>query len=114
MGGSASYRLAKKIADEKNNGASQDEIDELERKREIARKRESQKRKNNKPVSLRMYGQTDIGKISGDTLEQWKKAVARANKNEKLDLMGPTRIEQTLKRRGIDWSEVWEEDFELD
>lgn len=46
MGGSASYRLARKIANAKANGASQEEIDELERQREAAREAEREKRKN--------------------------------------------------------------------
>ncbi|MBP5782346.1 MAG: hypothetical protein J6W04_02285 [Bacteroidales bacterium] len=44
MGGSASYRLAKKIANARANGASQDEIDELERQRQVAKEAERAKR----------------------------------------------------------------------
>lgn len=44
MGGSASYRLAKKIARAIQNGAPQSEIDELERRRQEAREAERQKR----------------------------------------------------------------------
>lgn len=44
MGGSASYRLAKKIARAIQDGAPQSEIDELERRRQEAREAERQKR----------------------------------------------------------------------
>ena len=44
MGGSASYRLAKKIARAIQNGAPQSEIDELERQRQAAKEAERQKR----------------------------------------------------------------------
>ena len=37
MGGSASYRLGKKIANAKAGGASQEEINELERQRDVAK-----------------------------------------------------------------------------
>ncbi len=37
MGGSASYRLGKKIANTKAGGASQEEIDELEQQRDVAK-----------------------------------------------------------------------------
>ena len=43
MGGSASYRLGKKIANAMVNGASQDEIDELERKRQEAKMAEKRR-----------------------------------------------------------------------
>ena len=45
MGGSASYRLARKIAKARENGESQDVIDELERQRQTARERERNMRK---------------------------------------------------------------------
>ena len=48
MGGSASYRLAKKIANAKQNGAPQSEIDELESKRQEALEAERQKRREAK------------------------------------------------------------------
>ena len=44
MGGSASYRLARKIAKAKQNGAPQSEIDELESKRQEALEAEKEKR----------------------------------------------------------------------
>lgn len=45
MGGSASYRLAKKIANARLNGAPQTEIDDLERKRQAAKEAEREKRR---------------------------------------------------------------------
>ncbi len=44
MGGSASYRLARKIANARDRGAPQSEIDELERRRQEALETERQKR----------------------------------------------------------------------
>lgn len=44
MGGSASYRLGKKIANAKANGASQEEIDKLERQRLFAKENEKRVR----------------------------------------------------------------------
>lgn len=51
MGGSASYRLAKKIANARLNGAPQSEIDELERQRQTAKEAERQKRLSAKSTS---------------------------------------------------------------
>ena len=51
MGGSASYRLAKKIAGAKLNGASQDELDALERQLQQAKQTEKEKRNIQKQVN---------------------------------------------------------------
>ncbi len=48
MGGSASYRLAKKIANAKGRGAPQSEIDELERQHQLALATEKEKRQEAK------------------------------------------------------------------
>ncbi len=48
MGGSASYRLAKKIAKAKDRGASEEEINELERQRQAAKETERAKRQAKK------------------------------------------------------------------
>ncbi|MBP5782344.1 MAG: hypothetical protein J6W04_02275 [Bacteroidales bacterium] len=48
MGGSASYRLAKKIANARARGASQEEIDDLERQRQAAKEAEKRKRQEAK------------------------------------------------------------------
>ena len=55
MGGSASYRLARKIANARDRGAPQSEIDELERQRQEALTAEKQKRQETKQTPEKTF-----------------------------------------------------------
>ena len=68
MGGSASYRLARKIANAKQNGASEDEIKELERKRQEALAVERQKRLAEKQPNEKSFREKINGAQSKEEL----------------------------------------------
>lgn len=81
MGGSASYRLGKKIANARMNGASQDEIDELERKRQEAKEAEKAKRQqNNKITTPGGDFPTSLPNINGVSQKQIEFAEDRRDK----------------------------------
>lgn len=68
MGGSASYRLAKKIANARDRGAPQSEIDELERRRQEALVSEKQKRQETKQTPEKTFRNKVNGAKTNDEL----------------------------------------------
>ena len=70
MGGSASYRLGKKIANARLNGASQDELDELERQRQAALNAERQKRQEAKQPKEKSFRDKLNDVKTGDELSK--------------------------------------------
>ena len=115
MGGSASYRLAKKIEKARASGVSDNEINELERQRQTAREAERQKRKNKKGANLRLFSRRgpSLGTLNENNNEQWNKAVSRAEQANKIEDMRRTRLDQMFKRRGSSLlAEMMEEDWD--
>lgn len=81
MGGSARYRLGKKIANAKMNGASQSDIDELERRRQEAIRQEQNKRYEIKPD----MSEKEIMRVAKGLFRKARQASPYTTEDLKLD-----------------------------
>ena len=92
MGGSASYRLAKKIANAQANGASQEEIDELERQRLAAKEVERIKRTDVLYIPER-YRTNQVGKANWNFVES---SLNNAKKGDRIQLFANDLSEDAI------------------
>lgn len=94
MGGSASYRLGKKISAAQQRGASQEEIDELERQRQAARDAERIKRADVLYIPER-YRTNQVGKSNENFVES---SLNNAKKGDEIQLFANDLSESAIER----------------